>query len=289
MAAALDEPLGDQAQLPLYWLCQEARRHVTVALAGEGADEIFAGYGYYADPATSSKHQPQNDRQRLMDDREAMTPSGFPLLTTAAERERLTGASGAAADRWEAALFDWLAGASDGLQRATAADIATWLPDDLLVKFDRMAMAHSLEGRAPFLAAPVVEAGLRLSPSEKQRGPTSKVALRRIAHRFLPATIVERRKQGFVLPMQRWLGEWFGSAATVQDYFLARPVPGLDGREAARLARLDLAVGVQRERWLFALVLLVEWYQSFAGRRASVARRYREALVERDQPAIAAN
>jgi asparagine synthase (glutamine-hydrolysing) len=290
VAAALDDPLGDQAQLPLYWLCQEARRHVTVALAGEGADEIFAGYAYYADHAASSPHQSQQQAlQRLMDDREAMTPSGFPLLTNGAERERLTGASGAAADAWEAALFEWLAGASDGLQRATAADIATWLPDDLLVKFDRMAMAHSLEGRAPFLAAPVVEAGLRLSPSEKQRGATSKVALRRVAHRFLPAAIVERRKQGFVLPMQRWLGEWFGSAASVQDYLLARPVPGLDCREAARLARGDLAAGVKRERLLFALVLLVEWYQSFAGRRTTLARRYREALVERDQPALAAN
>jgi asparagine synthase (glutamine-hydrolysing) len=286
VAAALDEPVGDQAQLPLYWLCQEARRHVTVALAGEGADEVFAGYGYYA---ASSQRQSPRQGQRLMDDLGAITPSGFPLLTSAAERERLTGASGASADAWEAALFDWLGGASDGLQRATAADIATWLPDDLLVKFDRMAMAHSLEGRAPFLAAPVVEAGLRLSPSEKQRGPTSKVALRRVAHRFLPAAIVERRKQGFVLPMQRWLGEWFGSAASVQDYFLARPLPGLDGREAARLARLDLAVGVKRERLLFALVLLVEWYRSFAGRRQTLARRYREALVERDHPALAAN
>ncbi|MFL6216559.1 MAG: asparagine synthase (glutamine-hydrolyzing) [Blastocatellia bacterium] len=297
VAAALDEPVGDQAQLPLYWLCQEARRHVAVALAGEGADEIFAGYSYYADRAdewrkgmmAQAATAPQNHRQRLMDGLESITPSGFPLLTSAAERERLTGAGGATADAWEAALFDWLDGASDGLQRAAAADIATWLPDNLLVKFDRMAMAHSLEGRAPFLSASVVEAGLRLSPSEKQRGQISKVALRRIAHRWLPASIVERRKQGFVLPMQRWLGEWLGSASSVQDYFLARPVPGLDGREAARLARFDLAAGGQRERLLFALVLLVEWYQSFAGRRQRLARRYREALVERDQPAMAAN
>ena len=294
VAAALDEPVGDQAQLPLYWLCQEARRHVAVALAGEGADEVFAGYSYYADRAEGWRDamaravtSPPDHRQRLIDGLESVTPSGFPLLTSAAERERLTGATGATADAWEAALFDWLDRASDGLQRATAADIATWLPDDLLVKFDRMAMAHSLEGRAPFLSAPVVEAGLRLSPSEKQRGAINKVALRRIAHRWLPGSIVERRKQGFVLPMQRWLGEWFGSAASVQDYFLARPVPGLDGREAARLARRDLAAGVRGERFLFALVLFAEWYQSFVGRRAALARRYREALASHNEPALA--
>jgi asparagine synthase (glutamine-hydrolysing) len=295
VAAALDEPVGDQAQLPLYWLCQEARRHVTVALAGEGADEVFAGYDYYADRTDKWRDQvtaraatlARDQRQRLMDGLEAITPSGFPLLTSATERERLTGARGATADGWETGLLDWLDTASDGLQRATAADIATWLPDDLLVKFDRMAMAHSLEGRAPFLSASVVEAGLRLSPSEKRRGRISKVALRRVAQRWLPAAILERPKQGFVLPMQRWLGEWFGDPSSVQDYFLARPVPGLDGREAARLARHDLVAGVQRERLLFALVLLVEWHQSFAGRRATLARHYREALAAHTAPALA--
>jgi asparagine synthase (glutamine-hydrolysing) len=280
VAAALDEPLGDQAQLPLYWLCQEARRHVTVALAGEGADEVFAGYGYYDDHATAG------GGRRLIDDLEPATPSGFPLLTHAAERQRLTGAGGATTDEWEATLFDWLAGAADGLQRATAADVATWLPDDLLVKFDRMAMAHSLEGRAPYLASSVVEAGLRLSPSEKRRGAISKVALRRIARRWLPPGILERPKQGFVLPMGRWLAEWFGSQSSVQDYFIARPVPGLVGREAARLVRHDLADGVRRERLLFALVLLVEWHQSFVSRRQALARRYREALAERDAPVM---
>jgi asparagine synthase (glutamine-hydrolysing) len=297
VAAALDEPVGDQAQLPLYWLCQEARRHVTVALAGEGADEVFAGYEYYdgdyiragggrerfkARPVRS----PQDGR-RLIDLAATATPSGFPLLTNAVERQRLTAAGGAMMDEWEATLFDWLGGAADELQRATATDMATWLPDDLLVKFDRMAMAHSLEGRAPFLSAPLVEAGLRLPAAEKRKGATGKVALRRIARRWLPPAILERPKQGFVLPMGRWLGEWFGSQSSVQDYFLARPVPGLDGREAARLVRHDLAAGVRRERLLFALVLLVEWHQSFVSRRQTLARRYREALAERDVAAMA--
>jgi asparagine synthase (glutamine-hydrolysing) len=291
VVAALDEPVGDQAQLPLYWLCREARRHVTVALAGEGADEVFAGYSYYGDriateglqsgpegSAAPDRKRTRRNRQRLIDNPQQIAPSGFPLLTTACERQRLTGGEGGPADKWEAALFDWLDGAADGLQRATATDIATWLPDDLLVKFDRMSMAHSLEGRAPYLAPAVVEAGLGLSPPEKRRGAVSKVALRRVARRWLPTSVLERPKQGFVLPMASWLGDFFKAASSAQDYFLSRPVPGLDPREAARLVRQDLDQGIRRERFLFALVLLVEWQQSFAQRRDALARDYRIAL-----------
>ncbi len=291
VAEALDEPVGDQAQLPLYWLCQEARRHVTVALSGEGADEIFAGYSYYRPYATVLSWSDrvkaqfgmpvagQTKFERLIYNQEPVTPSGFPLLTDVAGRERLTGTSRAEVNEWEANLMNWLSRATDGLQRAAATDLATWLPDDLLVKFDRVSMAHSLEGRAPYLAPRVVEAGLALPITQKMSGANSKVALRRVAHRWLPPEILERPKQGFVLPMARWLGEWFAGHSSVREYFLARAVPGLDMTEVARLTKEDLASGIGRERLLFALVLLIEWYQSFKSRERHLARRYREAVV----------
>ena len=293
VAAALDEPVGDQAQLPLYWLCQEARRHVTVALSGEGADEIFAGYSYYQRHAEAPTWRERlaarwgrptatpDGPRRLTDNPTAETPSGFPLLTDAAGRARLTGASRREIAAWEAGLLAWLDGAADSLQRATAADLATWLPDDLLVKFDRVSMAHSLEGRAPYLAPPVVEAGLSLPPAQRMNGATSKVALRRVASRWLPPAILERPKQGFVLPMARWLTEWFEKPASVRDYFFERAVPGLDMAEVAHLTQDDLAVGVRRERLLFALVLLVEWHQAFTAKRRDLARTYREGAAVR--------
>jgi asparagine synthase (glutamine-hydrolysing) len=288
VAAALDEPVGDQAELPLYWLCQEARRHVTVALAGEGADEIFAGYSYYRRHARARTLAERFNRwrrppgrsdgpRRLTDDARLETPSGFPLLTDASSRARLTGGTTGTIAEWEEGLLAWLDRAANDLQRATAADLATWLPDDLLVKFDRVAMAHSLEGRAPYLAPAVVDAGLSLPEAERMKGATSKVALRRVARRWLPPAILERPKQGFVLPMARWLGEWFEKAPSVRDYFFERAIPGLDMAEAARLTELDLAAGVRRERLVFALVLLVEWHHAFTARRRDLARVYRTA------------
>ena len=293
VAAALDEPVGDQAQLPLYWLCQEARRHVTVALSGEGADEVFAGYSYYqrhlcertwrdrvALPWRRGQGAPAG-AGRLIDDGVQETPSGFPLLADAAARARLTGTSPSEASAWEAGLMAWLDRARDRLQRATATDLATWLPDDLLVKFDRVSMAHSLEGRAPYLDPRVVEAGLALAPMDRMSGQVSKVALRRVASRWLPAALLERPKQGFVLPMGRWLAQWFDDHGSVRDYCLERAVPGLDMTEVARLVRTDLAEGVRRERLLFALVLLIEWYRSLRTTRTALARKYREAEPSR--------
>lgn len=287
VASALDEPVGDQAQLPLYWLCREARCHVTVALAGEGADEVFAGYSYYQRHAREmiwreklkamfARPSTHNQLQRLVHNAEPVTPSGFPLLTDAAGRERLTGASRAEISQWEASLINWLNEASDSLQRAAATDLATWLPDDLLVKFDRMSMAHSLEGRAPYLSVRVVEAAIALPKSQKMNPLTSKVALRRVASRWLPREILERPKQGFVLPMARWLAQWFEDQSSVRDYFLERAVPRLDMAEVARLTVEDLSVGVQRERLLFALVMLVEWHQAFKSRQYEIAKQYSE-------------
>jgi asparagine synthase (glutamine-hydrolysing) len=273
VASALDEPVGDQALLPLYWLCREARRHVTVVLSGEGADEVFAGYGYYRAHARHARWQ------RLYDNPEAVTPSGFPLLTDRRERSRLIPMDRADGCEWEAELVDWLDGASDPLRRATATDLVSWLPDDLLVKYDRMAMAQSLEGRAPFLSPRVVQAGLGLPPEEKLSPADCKVALRRIGERWLPREILGRPKQGFVLPMKGWLRQWFRNEGPVQEYLMNRAVPGLDTAELGRLVEEDLNVGVRRERLLFALVLLVEWYTSFQARRLKHVAAHRDILV----------
>jgi len=289
VADALDEPVGDQAQLPLFWLCQEASRHVKVALSGEGADEVFAGYSYYPsqrphagwlNTLRSQMGRPTVTRewsQRLIDNAEPITPSGFPLLTDIHMRERLTGKSGSDFEEWEHTLVTWLNRSRDDLQRAAATDVATWLPDDLLVKFDRMSMAHSLEGRAPYLARAVVESGVSLAPAQKMDREIAKVALRRVASRWLPKEIINRPKQGFVLPMASWLSQWFAAHGQVDEYVRARPFPGLNMGEVSRLIEEDLSRNVHRERLLFALLLLIEWYQSFRRRQLEVAARYRES------------
>jgi asparagine synthase (glutamine-hydrolysing) len=291
VAGALDEPLGDQALLPLYWMCREVKRHVTVILSGEGADEVFAGYSYYRpfvdsgglgarlkvllNPAAAPVSP--FGCNRLLIDRPACTPSGFPLLCDAHDRSGLLGAQADNADAWEDDVLAWLASACDPLQRATAADIATWLADDLLVKADRMTMAHSLEGRSPYLSPALVELALNLPQSERMTPVASKVALRRLAKHYLPHDIVDRPKQGFVLPMRAWLEAWFRFRGNPSAYFQARGFPGLDAVYLAGLVIADIAAGVRRERLLFAVIMLLEWWDAFQARRQSLVAMRRRA------------
>ncbi len=286
VARSLDAPIGDQAMLPVYWLSREARQHVSVVLSGEGADEVFGGYGYYrpfAADGVSSRLNSTIDallgngcsaanEGRLLRDTPPETISGFPLLTTERERRELLGGAAEDDDSWERGTLAWLSCASCPLQQATAADVATWLPGDLLVKYDRMAMAHSLEGRAPFLAPEVVALGLNLYPQERVAA-TSKVALRRIASRYLPEEILQRPKQGFVLPMSRWIHQWYTAHEGAATYFQERPFPSLDQSKLIEIAAADLEKGLQRERLQFALMMLVEWWAAFCKRRAALTKQ----------------
>lgn len=265
VAEALDEPIGDQALLPVYWLAREARKQVTVVLAGEGADEVFGGYGYYS---SFVRNRTGSSGDRLVDEASAALQSGFPILSGKVERAQLlTAPPHEEPDVWEADLLNWLNGCGSSLQRASAVDLATWLPDDLLIKFDRMAMAHSLEGRAPFLSPALVEAGLNLPDASRVRGNVSKARLREAAAGLLPASLLGRKKQGFVLPMRTWLAEWFEAFSGPAAFFDSHSVPGLDAQQATRVAVRDIREGVLRERLLFALVSLCVWRKSFERRR----------------------
>lgn len=287
VAAALDEPLGDQAMLPLFWLCREARKHVTVVLAGEGADEVFGGYSYYAQfAAHRSLLQRLKDWKRgqsrvsqvapttLTRSAVPCTPSGFPLLTMPQERARMLGDFENYGDtRFENDLMAWLQTGTSHLTRAQATDIGTWLPDDLLVKFDRMAMANSLEGRAPFLSPEVAQLAIGLPNALKYNRNESKVLLRRAGAKVLPSPIVARRKQGFVLPMKNWLRTWVDTHGGVDNYLRASTITELDTGQVAQTISTDLQQGVNRERLIFALIMLQEWHRSF---KDSISRHKQE-------------
>ena len=286
VASALDEPVGDQAMLPLYWLCREASQQIKVALAGEGADEIFAGYDYYRNFSKRpdlrmylrlllKRQSRAPELVRLINNSPAMSPSGFPLLTDFAGRAALLEEpANEGLDAWEHSFMTWLDSAANPLQRASAADLETWLPDDLLIKFDRMAMAQSLEGRAPYLTPDLVNAALHLPDEERMANGKSKIALRRIAQQWLPPNILARRKQGFVLPMKHWITQWFVLHGGAAAYLANHAIPGLNARRVLSLVQADLQAGVQRERLLFALLLLFEWYSAAQIRIGTLRKAY---------------
>lgn len=278
VANALDEPVGDQAMLPVYWLSRDASESVKVVLSGEGADELFAGYDYYHAFSAMNGNRGVAPLNHLIDNAPLVTPSGFPLISDAALRRRLTGQESPAPTPWEQGLMAQLAEAATPLQRAQVADLHTWLPSDLLVKLDRMTMAHSLEGRAPYLDPALARMALRAPDDQRIQAGVNKLVLRQVAERWLPRDIAYRPKQGFVLPMRRWLHQWIETHGGSQAYFAHADAVGLCPKNTTALVKADRREGMHYERLIFAVVLLLEWHDRamkriHALRRASVEQQ----------------
>jgi asparagine synthase (glutamine-hydrolysing) len=240
-----DEPLADPSQLPTLLVSQLARRQVTVALCGDGGDELFGGYNRYV---YGSRMLPRVDRlpralrqsvgagigtvplaawDRVHQFAAAVLP-GLPH-SRVGERIHKVGAlmsADSVGDMYRSLLSAWqhpgdlietdgdgldanrqiLAdGPPDLLDRMMLADQSMYLPDDLLAKVDRASMATSLEVRAPLLDHRVIEFSWRLPRSLKIRDDVGKWALRQVLYRRVPKALVERPKMGFSVPIDRWL------------------------------------------------------------------------------------
>ena len=227
-----DEPFGDQAALPTMLLAQYARREVTVVLTGEGADEVFGGYSNYVKrlseeritgvlgapgsplPALLRRLPPRIARDRILKAtaqprarRYSTIPNIFDVLLRG---EYFTpafaaAARGGVADRAE--VFYAECDSPDYLDHLLDIDARLWLPDDLLAKVDRATMAFSLEARVPYLDHEFYGWCARLDPALKVNGRTTKFILKALAERYLPRDIVHRKKQGFMMPLERWLAK----------------------------------------------------------------------------------
>ncbi|CAN7614806.1 asparagine synthase (glutamine-hydrolyzing) [Phenylobacterium sp. LjRoot225] len=182
VAWALDDPTADYATLPTYKLAEAAKDTLTVVLTGEGGDELFGGYGRY---------------------RRALRPAWLGGRPAEPRPE-----SPGALARWRAEASAQKGGAPKGLsrlQQAQWADVATWLPNDLLLKLDRCLMAHGLEGRTPFLDREVAAFAYPLPDRFKVRGRHGKWLLRKWLERACPAAEPWAKKQGFTVPVETWI------------------------------------------------------------------------------------
>ena len=225
----LDEPMADSTTIPLYYLSKLAREHVTVILSGEGADETLGGYAIYPRMLMLEKmHRSIPGMQQLADWFGGLLPSetarrylrmaGQPLERRfrgvsrgfrAATKLALIGADRMA--RSEARLFNRFAeyfgaaASASPLNRMLYLDTKVWLPDDLLLKADKMTMANSLELRVPFLDHKLVELSARLPDRAKIQNGCGKWILRRSMRGRLPDAIIDRPKKGFPVPLGSWL------------------------------------------------------------------------------------
>jgi asparagine synthase (glutamine-hydrolysing) len=233
LATFLDEPLGDEAILPTFLISEVARRHVTVALTGDGGDESFAGYERYAAMGLARRIGRVPALPGLAARALRALPSGSAPRSTSGRAARLLETAALPASQRYGALVEvFPAGLREELyeddfmaefgEAHTAAsllgepplsgiaglqllDARTYLPDDLLVKADRASMATSLELRSPLLDHRVLELGLSLPDSLRFSGRRGKVALRRAFAHLIPQELATRGKTGFGIP----LGAWF--------------------------------------------------------------------------------
>lgn len=225
-----DQPFGDSSAVPTFLLNELAREHVTVALSGDGGDELFAGYERFVGGLAvgAASRMPQAVTESVAVALERLPPTamhgrvgkgqrfarsvgeGLPFayldwvgFVPEAWRRRLLPSSDAWGrddylNRWEATK------GARTLDRLLALNLGTYLVDDLLVKADRTSMAHGLEVRSPFLDTQLLEFAVLLPPDLKVRGPSLKRVLKRAVSDLLPPEILKRPKRGFGVPLDRW-------------------------------------------------------------------------------------
>ena len=189
IVACMDDPAADYAIIPTWFLARRARADVKVVLSGEGGDELFAGYGRYRRAMRPWWLGGRVMRGRGVFDRVDVLrqrPSGWRDGVAASEQRALESGG-------------------SRLASAQAADIADWLPNDLLLKLDRCLMAHGVEGRTPFLDPAVAAIAFRLPDALKLRKNLGKWLLRRWLDRHLPEAQPFAPKRGFTVPVGEWI------------------------------------------------------------------------------------
>jgi asparagine synthase (glutamine-hydrolysing) len=287
-----DEPFGDSSAVPTFLLSEVTRQHVTVALSGDGGDELFAGYERFAAGLAARRyaHLPAPLQSATRSVLELAPPTalrgragsmqrfarvaqlGLPdayrsWLSPVADpaREALLNGAG---DDWALDDYRKVWAGSDGahpLDRLLDLNLRTYLLDDLLVKADRMSMAHGLEVRSPFLDVGLLDLAVRLPAPLKARGLSLKRVLKAAVEDLLPREILARPKRGFGVPLDRWFRDDLrsymgatlgGRSARVKEHLAGEEIDRLitehgRGRDHgyALWTLLTLEVFLRRQGW----------------------------------------
>ncbi len=280
LAALVDEPLADSSLLPAYVVSRLTRQHVTVALGGDGGDELFGGYGDYARAlsnqarfgwlptgafraaAALATRLPAGvrGRNRIASLRGGPLQQiiwGSPYFDIALRRRILhadfTAPLGAAIDAPEWGLLGLFDSGSNPVDRMTRTHFGSILPDDFLTKVDRASMAHGLEMRCPFLDHRLIEFCFSKVPEAwKVSGGETRRLQKHLARRMLPPTLDLNRKQGFSIPVDQWLRA--ETPARLEERFA--DLPDFIRRDEVHALINGLHAGRANGARLFALLML---------------------------------
>jgi len=282
----LDDPVADPSLVPLYFVAKKAAEHVTVVLSGEGSDEFFGGYTIYREPLSLSSVQRLPDpMQRGLRAVSRVIPTGVKgksflergttriedryygnarMFAEAEKRELLRRNDGSVRYTDVTAPIYAECTDLDDVTKMQYVDLHTWLRGDILVKADRISMAHSLEVRVPFLDKEVFEVASTLPVDLKlpPRSDATKYALRRALDGVVPPPIVNRRKLGFPTPTRVWLrGEMYEWA----KHMLATSGAGelLDLGYALNLLEEHRRGEADHSRKVWTVLVFCVWYGVF--------------------------
>jgi asparagine synthase (glutamine-hydrolysing) len=306
LVSHFDEPFGDSSAIPTYHVSRMAAEHVTVALSGDGGDELFAGYDrYQVDLARQRRKLPEAARSllgtmsgllpdgtkgknllrnmslsgpaRYLDNISYVPPADLHRLLAPDYQYELQRIDGAAPIFLQ--YFDRVR-SCDWLSQLQYVDSKTYLTGDVLTKVDRMSMAHSLEVRSPFLDHIFIEQIAGYPSHFKMREGCSKYLLKKLARKYLPADIVDRPKQGFGVPLEYWFaGEFHDyirdtlmpSSARIQPFFDSKVVQSMVNRHAAGEKPLSAVI--------WNLLVLETWFQLYLDRPHVIQSQNSTAVV----------
>lgn len=297
----LDEPMADASIIPTYFLSKMARKEVTVALAGEGGDELFGGYPTYQAHRLAEIYKliPKALRHQVLEPAIMSLPVSHNNLSFDFKAKRFISAVDEPPVkrhlRWMGAIPlsehcklvspDLLAVATEEklhpdlplsspiskesrnvLSKIMLLDIVTYLADDLLVKSDRASMAASLEVRLPFLAFPLVEFAASLPSSLKVRGFKTKYILKKAMAPYLPRQTIARPKKGFGIPVAKWLRNEFKSVVQEllnEDYVKRQQIFLWPYLKRLLAEHNDGRVDRRKELW--TILMFQMWWRKFLG------------------------
>jgi len=298
---AYGEPYADSSAVPTYYVARETRQYVTVALNGDGGDEMFAGYDRYLATRLAAQYErvpawlrerviaplirrlPESGKKKdfsnrlkrfvlAIGERPERRYAGWITLLSNPDKGNLYTADFQAyiADIDSLNLLEQVyesADSPDFVERTQYVDTQTYLPDDLLVKVDIATMLCSLEGRSPFLDHELAEFAARLPANYKLRGRVSKYILKQAMRDHLPGSILKREKQGFGVPVAHWFRNELRQVAydvLLDQRTLGR---GIFNGAAIRMM-LDEHVGGQVNHWqhIWELLVLELWFRTYIDR-----------------------
>lgn len=278
-----DEPFADSSQIPTYLVSRMTREHVTVALSGDGGDELFCGYATYARmamwrhawrlppparrlAAMASRAIPSarlHDAARAMARMDEVAWADYWWAIWPASI-RPTLAPGLRESPARAAMANG-AGQLDALERMMLHDLQRYLSSDVLTKVDRASMAVSLEARVPLLDHRVVEFALGVPLGLKRRGGVSKFLLRQVLARYVPRALTDRPKRGFAVPLARWLR---GDLRSIVEHHLldrgAIAAGGVFDATVVEHATRRFLAGEATETRIWTLLAFQMWAERYA-------------------------